>query len=54
MKWIMGILIFMQLAAVAGCASERYSESSYQDKQVLQEYIQNHPDYYQRWKEELP
>ncbi len=53
MKWIMGILMFMQLIAVVGCASD-YSQSSYQDKQVLQQYIQDHPDYYQKWNEELP
>ncbi|MFA5111028.1 MAG: hypothetical protein WC443_06470 [Desulfobaccales bacterium] len=53
MKAIAGMVILMVLAA-AGCASERYSESSYQDRQVLQQYIQEHPDYYLKWSEEKP
>jgi hypothetical protein len=53
MKTIPGLLILLVVLA-GGCATERYSESSYQDKQVLKEYIQNHPDYYQKWKEEKP
>jgi ABC-type oligopeptide transport system substrate-binding subunit len=53
MKMIPYLLILLLMLAV-GCASERYSESSYQDKQVLKEYIQNHPDYYQKWREEEP
>jgi ABC-type oligopeptide transport system substrate-binding subunit len=52
-KTILGLLMLLVLVAL-GCASERYSESSYQDKQVLKEYIQNHPDYYQKWREEEP
>ena len=53
MKTIPGLLLLLVMFAV-GCVAERYSKSSYQDRQVLKEYIQNHPDYYQKWQEERP
>ena len=53
MRTILGLLILLVMSA-GGCATERYSESSYNDKKVLNEYIQSHPDYYQKWQEEEP
>ncbi len=53
MRIMLGLIILLVLAA-AGCATERYSEGSYQDRQVLQQYIQDHPDYYQEWSNERP
>jgi hypothetical protein len=55
--WDMKIILWvvmLTVMAVAGCASSQYSQSSYQDKQVLQEYIQNHPDFYEKIKQEQP
>ena len=53
MRIMLGLIILLVFAA-AGCATERYSEGSYQDRQVLQQYIQDHPDYYQKWSNEVP
>ncbi len=52
MKTILWMLILTVVAA-AGCAS-KYSESSYQDRQALQEYIREHPDFYEKIKQERP
>jgi hypothetical protein len=45
----MAILLVM---VVIGCASDRYSASSYQDRQTLQEAINENPDFYRIWEEE--
>ncbi len=53
MKTILWLFILV-IMAVTGCASSQYSQSSYQDKQVLQEYIREHPDFYEKIKQEQP
>ncbi len=53
MKTILWLVILTAMAA-AGCASIQYSQSSYQDKQVLQDYIREHPDFYEKMKQERP
>jgi hypothetical protein len=47
-------LVMLTILAPVGCASNQYSQSSYQDKQVLQEYIRDHPDFYEKMKHEQP
>jgi PBP1b-binding outer membrane lipoprotein LpoB len=51
MKIIIGMVILLVLI-VSGCASGRYSASSYQDRQALQEAIRDNPDFYRIWEEE--
>jgi hypothetical protein len=53
MKTILWLVILM-IMAVTGCASSQYSQSSYQNKQVLQDYIRDHPDFYEKMKQEQP
>lgn len=55
MKTILWLVILTVVAgiAAAGCAS-KYSESSYQNKQVLEDYIREHPDFYEKMKHEQP
>lgn len=56
MKAIIGILMLLFTGGLimgpGGCASSHYSQESYQQKKVLQEYIRNHPEYYQEWRNE--
>jgi hypothetical protein len=47
-------LVILTVVAAAGCASSQYSQSSYQNKQVLEEYIRDHPDFYEKMKREQP
>jgi hypothetical protein len=58
MKAIIGILMLLLTGGLVmgagGCASSQYSQESYQQKKVLQEYIRNHPGYYQEWRNEMP
>ncbi len=55
MAWLGLFGLFMLLlVAGAGCASSHYSEESYHQPQVLQEYIQEHPDFYQEWQNQIP
>ncbi len=54
MKTTMLCLLILLVMSVVGCATERYSESSYNDRQVLQQYIQDHPETYQKLQEEQP
>jgi len=53
MKTILWMVI-LAVMATAGCTSKQYSESSYQDKQVLEQYIREHPDFYWKMKTEQP
>ena len=48
MKTILWMVLFM------GCASSQYSASNYQDLQVLFEYIRDHPEFYEKMKQERP
>ena len=52
MKIILSMALFMWLMAMMGCASERYSASSYQDRAALQQVLQEDPDYYHIWMED--
>ena len=56
MKAIIGLLMLLLTGGLVlgtgGCASSHYSKESYNQPQVLQEYIRNHPDYYQEWRNE--
>lgn len=47
-------MVMLAVMAAAGCASSQYSQSSYQDKQVLEDYIRDHPDFYEKMKQERP
>ena len=53
MKTILYLVILIVMVAT-GCASSQYSESSYQDRQVLQDYIRDHPEFYEKMQEERP
>jgi hypothetical protein len=53
--WVfMPLLLGVLLLGSGGCASSHYSEESYNRPGVLQEYIRNHPEYYQEWRNEMP
>jgi hypothetical protein len=56
MKIILWVVIMTAMAGMAttGCASKQYSESSYQDKEVMEQYIREHPDFYWKMKTEQP
>lgn len=58
MKAIIGLFLLLLagglIMGAGGCASSQYSEGSYNQPQVLQEYIQTHPNYYQDWQNEIP
>ncbi|MFZ5449858.1 MAG: hypothetical protein ACOZFS_14605 [Thermodesulfobacteriota bacterium] len=51
MKMVMFMIILLFIS-VAGCATDRYSPSSYQDRAALEAAIANDPDYYRMWSEE--